>query len=261
MGKIDKSVEKEIVCKSDNSENVEQEMRLSSKVEKTRTRQKSYVMDLRIHSPESLGSYGVKGLDTAPALIRVAKVKGLDVIAVTDFFSGDFIDKVKQASTNSNVTVLPGTIVRCCAGECKDVTICCLFPEDTNSAKVGEFLAAIGVPEFEFGNKSYLAKTPIEDILSTVEMFNGIAIPSRMDKTPHRLAAIPILVEKYGFRAFDLAYADSVSFFKSRWPKIKFKLLSFSSANALAQVGSRTAKVKLNNPGFEGIKELVARGS
>jgi hypothetical protein len=80
-----------------------------------------------------------------------------------------------------------------------------------------------------------------------------------MDKTPHRLAAIPTLVEKYGFRAFDLAYADSIRFFKSKWPKIKFQLFSFSNAHALAQVGSRIAKVKMSEPGFTGIKAMVAR--
>jgi hypothetical protein len=80
-----------------------------------------------------------------------------------------------------------------------------------------------------------------------------------MDKTPHRMAAIPELVETYGFRAFDLAYADSGAFFKKRWPKIRFQLFAFSDANALAQIGSRIARIKLTNPGFDGIREVVAR--
>jgi hypothetical protein len=84
-------------------------------------------------------------------------------------------------------------------------------------------------------------------------------LPSRMDKTPNRMAIIPTLVEKYGFRAFDLAYMDTSKFFKTRWPKVKFHLFSFSDASALAQVGSRIARVKMSNPGFEGIRAIVSR--
>jgi hypothetical protein len=73
------------------------------------------------------------------------------------------------------------------------------------------------------------------------------------------MSVIPELVENYGFRAFDLAYADSSAFFKKRWPKIKFQLFTFSDANALAQIGSRNAKVKMPTPGFEGLKDLISR--
>ncbi len=64
---------------------------LDQQIEKSRARPKSYVMDLRIHSPASLGYLGIEGLDTAPALVRLAQVKGINVIAVTDFYSGKFV--------------------------------------------------------------------------------------------------------------------------------------------------------------------------
>ena len=232
---------------------------LQASVEKSRTRQKSYVLDLRIHSPASLGYFTVEGLDTAPALVRLAKVKGLDVIAVTDFYSGRFVDRVVEAARNSALTVVPGVVVRCSVDSCHDVTLLCLFSEQTNSARIDEFLRMLRVPEKAFGNRAYLLDLPLPEILACVEHFGGIAIPSRMDKTPQRMAVIPALVERYGFRAFDLAHADTSRFFKSRWPKVKFHFFSFSNANALAQVGSRTARVKLANPGFEGIKNLMER--
>jgi hypothetical protein len=73
------------------------------------------------------------------------------------------------------------------------------------------------------------------------------------------MSIIPELVETYGFRAFDLAYTDSSAYFKKRWPKLKFQLFTFSDANALAQIGSRNAKVKMPTPGFEGLKDLIGR--
>jgi len=227
--------------------------------DKAKARQKSYIMDLRIHSPASLGYLGVEGLDTAPALVRLAKVKGLDVIAVTDFYSGKFIDRVAEAARGTALTVVPGVVIRCSIPSCQDIILTCLFPESYSGARVEEFLKAIDVPASAFGSRSFMVTKSLRDTLAVVEKFQGVALPSRMDKTPHRLAAIPTLIEDYGFRAFDLAYGDSARFFKTRWPKIKFQLFSFSNANALAQIGSRIAKVKMPIPGFEGIRQLVGR--
>ncbi len=233
---------------------------LAAKIEKTRTRRKSYVMDLRIHSPASLGYIALNGIDTAPALIRLAKVKGLDVIAVTDYYSGLYIDRAAAAAKDSPVTVIPGVVIRCALGACNDVILSCLFPEDFRSAQVEAFLRALDVPPSAAGSTSHIVAKPFEEILAAVDSLGGVVIPSRMDKTPYRKTVIPALVEKYGFRVFDLAYyPDSIQYFKDNWPKIKFHLLSFSSANALAQVGNRNSKVKMSCPGFAGIKDFAER--
>jgi len=230
-----------------------------SRSPKSKARQKSYVLDLRIHSPASLGYLSIEGIDTAPALVRLAKVKGLDVIAVTDFYSGQFIDRIAAAAKGSPLTLIPGVALRCALGSCDDVVLSCLFPEGFTGGQVEEFLRRLDVPTSAAGDKGYLVRHPFETVLAAIEACGGVALPSRMDKTPHRLAAIPTLVEKFGFRAFDLAYADSARFFKTRWPKLKFHLFSFSNAHALAQVGSRIARVKMPEPGFVGVKAMVAR--
>lgn len=251
----DLKIEKEVI----ESSAPESQKGLSGKIEKTKTKSKSYVMDLRIHSPASLGYLGIQGLDTAPALVRLAKVKGLDVIGLTDYFSGSYIDRLQEAAKDTLVTVIPGVDIRCCVGGCDDVTLTVLFGEGTTTAQVEEFLDNIQVPADARGNKDYVLRTPFEKIIEYVDYNKAVAFPSRIDKTPHRMAAIPTLVEQYGFRTFDIAYGDTQQFFKRKWPKIKFHLFSFSDANALAQVGSRTAKVKLGNPGFDGVRSLVAR--
>ena len=232
---------------------------LRARVEKSSTRRKSYTMDLRIHSPASLGYLGIEGIDTAPAMVRLAKVKGLDMIALTDYYSGDFIDRVVEAARESNLTIIPGTAIRCALNACTDVVLLCFFPEDHGKSEIEAFLEDLGMSHQDFGDRNYLVQRPFEEILEVINNHGGEALPSRMDKTPQRMGVIPTLVEDYGFRAFDLAYGDSEQFFKKRWPKIKFQLFSFSNANALAQVGSRTAKVKLPVSGFAGIKEIVAR--
>lgn len=231
---------------------------LSSRIEKTRS-SKSYVVDLKVNSPASLGYLGIDGLESAPAIVRLSKVKGLDAIAITDLYSGEFIDRLVSAAQGSPLTVIPGVSLRCRLGSCDDVILSCLFPESTTSSDIERFLKELGVPSDARGDTTHVLPQMLDQILHTVEKFAGVAIPTRIDKTPHRLAVLSELVETYGFRAFDLAYADSAEMFKKRWPKVSFKLFSFSDAYALAQIGSRSARLKLTAPGFAGIREVVAR--
>lgn len=238
---------------------VEPVVPLKERVEKTRTRQRSYTMDLRVHSPSALGYFSVDNLDTAPALVRLARVKGIDVIAVTDFYSASFIDRITSAAKDSTLTVIPGVDLRCRLDVCDDVIITCLFPEGRSSADVEGFLEALAIPRAARGDQKHVVQKPFAEVLAIVEKFQGVCLPSRVDKTPQRLSILSRLVEEFGFRAFDLAYNESSRIFKSRWPKIKFHLFSFSDATALAQVGSRMAKVKMQSPGFEGIRTLVSR--
>ncbi len=232
---------------------------LAGQIEKTRTRSKSYVLDLRVKSPASLGYLGVEGLDSAPAIVRLAKVKGLDVIAITDLFSADFVDRMVSAAKDSPLKVIPGCSIRCRIGSCDDVVMTCLFEESVTTERINEFLKALGVPADVAARAHHLVVKPLAEILALLDSFGGVIIPSRLDKTPTQKMIIKDLVENYGFRAFDLAYADSTEYFKKTWPKTQFHLFTFSDANALAQIGSRTAKVKLASPGFQGIREMVAR--
>jgi hypothetical protein len=232
---------------------------LSSRIEKTKAVRSNYVVDLKVNSPASLGYLSIEGLDSAPAIVRISKVKGLDVIAITDLYSGEFVDSLVKAAEGSPLTVIPGVSVRCRVGACDDVILSCLFAENTSSSDIATFLVTLGVPPEAKGDTNYTLPQSIDQILHTLESFNGVAIPTRIDKTPMRLAVLGELVETYGFRAFDLAYADSSSIFKKRWPKTTFRFFSFSDAYALAQIGSRSARLKLSAPGFAGIREVVAR--
>jgi hypothetical protein len=137
----------------------------------------------------------------------------------------------------------------------------CLFPETTTTTEIKSFLADLDIPEDVAGNASYVVRHPLDMILHKLDERQAVTIPTRIDKTPHRLEALGDLVETYGFRAFDLAYSDTADTFKQRWPKLKFQLFSFSDAYGLAQIGSRSARVKMTSPGFAGVREIVARQS
>jgi PHP family Zn ribbon phosphoesterase len=233
---------------------------LFNRIEKEVTeKRQSYVMDLRVHTPNSLGYRGIEGLDTAPALVRLARVKGIDVLGVTDYYSGDFIDRLRVAAQDSALTVIPAIDLRLTVGNCEDVEMSCLFPESFTSEEIRNFLDQLGVPCIDTSESIFRVELSLKDVIKKVEGADGVMLPSRMDRTPSRRSAIPVLVEEYRFRTFDLAHSDSAAMFEQQWPHLTFNLFSFSNANALAQVGSRIAKISLVNPTFAELKPVLMR--
>lgn len=220
---------------------------------------KRYVLDLRIHTPGTSGYFSTSGVEAGSALVRLAKVKGIEVLGLTDYYNASYIDIVQEAAKQAKLTVVPGFDMKCKIGACEDVRAVVLFPENFDGARIFEVLQELQVPESAHGSKDYCLELPFTEILEIIERNNGVVIPSRLDKTPNRESAFPMLIEEYGFHTFDLVHPENTSYFIERWPQGGFTFLSFSNANTLAQVGSRTASVKLTAPGFEGVKQLVNR--
>ena len=218
-----------------------------------------YTVDLRIHTPGTLGFFSTGGVAAAPALVRLAKVKGLSIIGLTDWYNASYIDAVKETAEQSKITVIPGVDIKCKISECDEIAIIALFPETHSSAEVFRVLEELGVPSSAYGRPDYCIDLSFSEVIKIVEKNEGVIIPSRVDKTPYRHLAIPALVEEYGIHAFDLVHPDNPQFFKENWPSGGFTFFSFSNANALGQIGSRTSDLRLSNAGFQGIKELVQR--
>ncbi len=222
---------------------------------------KKYTLDLRVRTPGTVGYFKAGGIEPGPALVRLAQVKGIDVIGLTDFYNASYIEVVQKAaeSLKNTVTILPGIDLRCEVAGCKEVFIIALFAEGTPSTHLYDLLDLLEVPKSAYGKRDYIIQKSFEDVVRIIESHGGIVIPSRVDKTPYRQLAIPTLVEQFGFRAFDLAHPEMQDFFRDRWPSGGFTFLSFSNADALGQIGNRAGKIRLIQPGFAGVKELVAR--
>jgi hypothetical protein len=147
----------------------------------------------------------------------------------------------------------------CQVGPCAETGIICLFEEEFTSEQIKAVVTELGVPENFAGRKDFTVTTPFARVLEIVEAHGGAVIPSRLDKTPYRQLAIEYLIEEHGIHAFDLVHPENTEFFRERWPDGEFTFFTFSNANALAQVGGRSSLVKLERPGFEGIKLLTQR--
>lgn len=220
---------------------------------------RKYLLDLRVHSPGSRGYFSPGGIDPGAAIVRLARVKGLDAIGLTDFYNASYIDMVKKIGGEANVRVIPGVDLCCEVAGCCEIFITVLFPELATADHIYYVLNELRVPESAYGDRSYVIRLPFSEVVRIIERNGGLIIPSRIDKTPYRQLAIPTLVEEYGLHAFDLVHPENPDFFRKRWPDGEFTFFSFSNANALGQIGNRTIKVKLSTPGFEGVKERVQR--
>jgi PHP family Zn ribbon phosphoesterase len=220
---------------------------------------KKYVADLRVHSPGTIGYFAPGGVDPAQALVRLAKVKGLHMIGLTDYYNAEYVDCVKGFAQGTSVSILPGFDFCCMVGLCAEVHMSALFPEETTSAQIFSVLQELKVPATAQGDSSFVLTTDFEVVLETIEKHGGILIPSRVDKTPYRQLALKTLIEQYGFHAFDLVHPESPDIFREHWPNGEFTFFSFSNANALGQVGNRVSKVKLEAPTFEFLKSRIAR--
>lgn len=243
---------------------------ISQKAKQKEAKQKSFLakpqktgkkvtVDLRLHSPMSEGYFSTGGVDPAGAMVRLAKAKGLDMIAVTDYHSAEFLELVQEKAKETTVAVLPGMDLRCKVASCDEIYFVALFEEGKTSEDLYRILAMMEVPLSARGSKSFVMTKSLKEIIEVVEQEGGLLIPSRIDKTPHRLHAAKTLVEDFGFHAFDMVHPENPEFFKDRWPSGEFTFFSFSNANSLGQVGSRTFSTKIPSDGFKGLKELVGR--
>lgn len=220
---------------------------------------KLYNVDLHIHSAGSVGYFSTGGLETADALVRLARAKHLDVIAITDYNNASFVDAFKASAAQAKITLIPGFEICVRVGPCDDVSLIALFPETRSGDELSLVLSELGVPESVYGRHDYKLSLPFERVLEIVEGASGVLIPTQLDKTPYRQLALPTLVNEFGMRAFDLVYPDNLEYFRERWPEGGFSFLSFSNSNALAQIGSRIARLRLSAPTFAAISELLRR--
>jgi len=220
---------------------------------------RKYSMDLRIHTPGTVGYFVSGGINPAPALSRLAKVKGLDIIGLTDFHDAALVDQITIQAKDADVTILPGVDLRCELSGCNEVYLIVLFEEGTSSSVIYSLLDELQIPAAARGRKGYTVSASVAKVIAAAEARGGVIIPSRMDKTPFRQLAIPALVDQFGFRVFDLVHPESKDLFKDRWPDGGFTFLSFSNADALAQIGTRTTSIKLASAGFGGLQELLKR--
>ena len=136
--------------------------------------------DLHIHTPASECFLDKK--ITPEQIVKKSIEMGLSAIAITDHNTGEWIDKIKNVSTGTNLAVFPG--VEITVGDAHNHIIA-ILDKDKTTRDIEDLLTTLGILHNKYGKKeSFSSKSVVEVIeIITGDKFNGIAIPAHIDST------------------------------------------------------------------------------
>lgn len=200
-------------------------------------------------------------------LVNMAKIMGLDVIALTDHNTCLNCPAAMKAGEEAGILVIPG--MELCTDE--EVHVVCLFPDLENalrfSAYVRERIPPVENREKIFGEQLIMddkdnvigkenlllttaADVSLDKVPSLVKEYGGICFPAHIDRTSYSVISNLGMVDEY--MGFDIAeitpQADKNDYIK-RFPFLgKINILSSSDAHYLENIGSAGGKINVTEP-------------
>lgn len=225
--------------------------------------------DLHLHSP---GSHDFADPQTdASAWVEAALTSGLDVVAVTDHNSAQFIDAVKEEPRVAGgvLVVLAGVELTSAEG----VHLLALLSQAATADEVKGLLGATGVDAGKWGEADARASYSYFDCVELAASKHGaICIAPHADAIPtERNSCKASLLEGIGDSANlrrvlmsrCLLAAEVVADDETRHERLRgigrgrrepgLSLVRFSDAHSLAQVGRRSTWIKMTTPSLEGL--------
>lgn len=138
-----------------------------------------YKCDLHIHTPVS--KCFADSHVTAEHWVQACIDKGLEVVAVTDHNSGNYIDQIMEAAQGTNLTVFPGVEITC---DTSKVHLLILFDKDKRASDINAFLHYCGIQDHKFAEQD--ATTEVSETIFTVaekaHNRGAIIIPAHIDE-------------------------------------------------------------------------------
>lgn len=227
---------------------------------------KQFKADLHIHTCLS----PCADIEMSPkAIVKTARERGIDIIAVTDHNSAENVEAVIRAAHGSGLTVLCGMEV--CTVE--EVHILALFEKPEGIMKLQEMvynklMPGRNDPEIfgeqviadeednvlGFNDRLLISATGItaKSLVDTVHSLNGIAIASHIDRDGFGI------ISQLGFIPDDcmldaLEFSSRISFDKAKelyGNYSNFTWVSSSDAHHLEDIGKRTTVFTMGAPTF-----------
>jgi PHP family Zn ribbon phosphoesterase len=219
--------------------------------------------DLHIHS--CLSPCGDE--DMTPAnIVGMAKLKGLDVIALTDHNTCGNCAAVMTAGKAQGLLVLPG--MELCTSE--EIHVVCLFKELCGALEFSKRVYSV-LPEIKnradiFGEQTIIdendnilgheerllinaAGISIDDVSGLLSEFGGVAFPAHIDKVSNGIIGVlGTFPQTAGFKAAELSSAcDKDVFLNSHKEISNLTFLKNSDAHYLWQISERENSVDINS--------------
>ena len=200
-------------------------------------------------------------------LVGMAKVKGLDVIALTDHNSCKNCPAALAFGEQYGITVIPG--MELCTAE--EVHVICLFPELTSAldfdAYVYERLIPIENKEHIFGKQQIMDVNDVhvdnvehllinatdisfDDSFSLAESFGGVAFPAHIDKASTSLLSnLGFIPPDSIFKSAEIKNKDDLQDLQQSHPYLlDCNILFNSDAHYLGDINEPIHRISLKKP-------------
>ena len=215
-------------------------------------------VDLHIHTPASHDYLDKKA--TASDIVTAALAKGLEVIAVTDHNSGEWVDPLRVAAQATTLCVIAGVEVTTPEGH-----IIGLFDSTHSSESIRDLLIRIGVPRERHGKEDAISIQHAEDVIRSVEAMGGVAIAAHANTK-----AIGLLQQKGQYkigvvalpelRALEFTQREDLERFAAGKVSADYPAkacIQSSDAHSLAEMGSRITYLKMDDISVHGIRQAL----
>lgn len=220
-----------------------------------------FLCDLHIHS--CLSPCGDEEM-TPYNLVNMAKVMGLDILALTDHNSSLNCPAAARAAEEAGIAFVPGMELT----TSEEVHIVCLFP-DIDSALAFSSYVAERLPKIKnrldifgeqlimddrdgiLGREENLLSTAsfisIGEVFTLVSGFGGVCYPAHVDRPSFSVVAnLGSFDESWGFANAEMsAFAQADRLIEEHPLLRKMRLLRASDAHCLENVGSASTELEL----------------
>lgn len=197
-------------------------------------------------------------------LVNMAKLAGLDIIALTDHNSCLNCPAAVEAGKKAGITVVPG--MELCTSE--EVHIICLFPGLENAAVFSDYVCE-RLPRIDnradiFGDQlvmtpldtvsenypqmlSFASTLSIASVVKTVSSFGGICYPAHIDRPSNSVISnLGCLTPEMGFQAAEITPKAQPADFTARYPILKeMFLVTDSDSHRLEDIGNTRCLINL----------------
>ncbi|MEW6088145.1 MAG: PHP domain-containing protein [bacterium] len=218
-----------------------------------------YKLDLHIHTKASkcFKDEKLSNAEINNAIVKQAKNKVLDLIAVTDHYTFKNYQEIKDAARKENIKVVPGMEFSLKAKTPEKVSLIALFDEQIEPFHLkNKIFSRLNIPPEAEGNGYFLIENGIPEILDMVRENKGLVFSAHQDKNEGRMLFVPDLV-KCGINLFDLRDPAGKDEFSEKFSKYNIIPLTFSDSHKIEDVGKYFMELPLDKCSFFGFKNYI----
>lgn len=232
-----------------------------------------YYYDFHLHS--CLSPCGDDEM-TPNNLVNMAKLMGLQVIALTDHNTCRNCQSAMKVGEKIGICVVPG--MELCTAE--EIHVVCLFPAIKNAMDFSEFIKET-MPKIEnkkevFGNQLVMdendnvideekilltlaSSVSIDEVYSLIQNYQGICFPAHLDRSSYSaLAVLGSLAREMNFKWAEFTFKADIKSYQEKDEVLgDMKILQNSDAHYLENINEKNRKIFLKENTPKGVIDAL----